>query len=814
MSQQQAQTPPSFESRKALTPNAPLRWNLCFLDAVLETRFITQMLLQERTSARNNILAVLLAVLLLSVADFYIMPAQAAWTAIFVRVPLFVCCGIGWTRVCFTGKVTRWTQPLLAAFLLGANLALVSPLWVGWLHQVYVPYQIVLLVLLFSCFLGCLTWRYCTLATLGTALALVAMEWRYQGDADVRNLHLAYILCTTFFSLCARYIREKQSRQWFLISLNFYEQSRHDPLTGLPNRRDLDFFLPRILRQAAREKVSLTAAMIDVDYFKDYNDHYGHAAGDMVLTRVAEAIAKQAEHPPDFVARYGGEEFAAIWFNPTQDATTLGEGLRRAVQATNIVHERSGHGTVSISVGITSQYPTARTTPPALLASADRALYRAKNAGRNCVKADNIASLLAPLATDEQPAPGSEAAGEGERERQNEPFFNLIPVTREDARRWSRIRGLHEWHRLSLLVLACAVTSFFLLLAHHFYLPAALASLVVLMQLAIVLPAKAAAFFLCYLPWAQRNTRYCVPATLLLCGGAFCYAFYSAFSQHLDFPHERAPFEIMLFIAFEAYIIGGHSWKSVTVTGVTLSLLCIGIWVAYTDIAPLQLVLPFLILNALGAFVSFTHDRSDIDAFLKSEKLEVLALQDALTGLANRQGLENYFRTLLPLLDSSERIVAVAMVDIDHFKAYNDYYGHAQGDAVLTAIGQELSEQRLRPYDFAARYGGEEFLLIWYHIREKDARVLGERVCQGVRELNIPHEKSRPGRVTVSIGIAHGTISADNSMKNLDRMIRRADTALYRAKATGRNRLVLQSESLLPQGLQEPGADAQPAQNA
>ena len=126
---------------------------------------------------------------------------------------------------------------------------------------------------------------------------------------------------------------------------------------------------------------------------------------------------------------------------------------------------------------------------------------------------------------------------------------------------------------------------------------------------------------------------------------------------------------------------------------------------------------------------------------------------------------------------------------------------------MLTAIGQELSEQRLRPYDFAARYGGEEFLLIWYHIREKDARTLGERVCQSIRDLNIPHEKSRHGRVTVSIGIAHGSISSDNSMQNLDRMIRRADTALYRAKSTGRNRLVLQSEHLLPQGAQEPPAD-------
>ena len=796
MSQQQAEQSISLAAPQAALPHEPQHWNLRFQDAALETRFITQILLQGRIGSRNIILVTLLAVLGLSITDFRLMP-EAAWTSLLVRAPLLVCCALGWMRTVFADRITSRSQPILAGFLLTANLALISPLWVGWQYQVYVPYQSTLLVLLFSCFIGCLTWRYCAIVTLGTALALAALEWRYQTNADMRNLHLAYILCSMFFSLCASYIREMQSRQWFLISLNFYEQSRHDALTGLSNRRELDFFLPRILRQATREKVHVTVAMIDVDHFKDYNDHYGHAAGDVVLTSVAEAISRQAKHPPDFVARYGGEEFVAVWFNPSLDGVTLGEGLCRAVQAANIPHERSGHGTVSISVGVTSQYPTARTKAPALLAGADRALYRAKNSGRNCVRSDTIASLLTPQQANQRP----------DNEQQNEPFFSLIAATSEDKRRWNRVRGLHEHRRLSLLVLVCMVNNTLLAFAHFSWLPPSLALIIVLMQAIVLQPAKLLAYVLCEQPWAQRNTRFCVPLTLLICALALCYSFYSAFSQDIDFPYSRAPFEFLLLIAFETYVLGGHSWKSAAFTAGTISLLCIGVWAVYANVDLTQIIGAFLILNVLGVLVSFTQDRSDIDTLLKSEKLKTLALQDALTGLPNRQGLENYFRTLLPLLDQSERIVAVAMVDIDHFKAYNDHYGHAQGDAVLTAIGQELSEQRQRPYDFAARYGGEEFILIWYHIREKDARTLGERLCQGVRELNIPHEKSRHGRVTVSIGIAHGAISSDNSMQNLDRMIRRADAALYRAKATGRNRLVLQSEHLLPQGAQEPPAD-------
>ena len=804
MSQQQAEQSISLAAPQAALPHAPQHWNLRFQDAALENRFLTQMLLQERRGSRNIILVTLLAVLVLSVTDFRFMPSRVAWISLLVRIPLFVCCALCWARVCYSKKVTPWTQAMLAGVLLAANLTLNSPLWVGWLHQVYVPYQITLLVLLFSSFLGCLTWRYYTIVTLGTALSLAALEVCYQPDADIRNLHLTYILCATFFSLSVCYIREMKSRQQFLINVNFYEQSRHDPLTGLPNRRELDFFLPRILRQATREKVCITVAMIDVDHFKDYNDHYGHAAGDTVLVRVSEAISRQAEHPPDFVARYGGEEFVTIWFNPSLDGATLGEGLRRAVQAANIPHERSGHGMVSISVGVTSQYPTARTTAPALLSSADRALYRAKNSGRNCVRSDTIATLVAPQQqTGKNPAPRSWQ----DDERQNEPFFSPLPVTREDARRWNRIRGLYEYRRLALLVLMCMVSNTLLAFAHFSCLPPSLALILVLAQVIVLQPAKLIAYVLCEQTWAQKNTRFCAPPILLICAFALCYCFYSAFTQDIHFPYERAPFEFLMLLAFETYVLGGHSWKSAVATSATVSVLCIDIWAMYTDIDIIQVIEPFLVLNVLGALVSFKQDRSDIDAFLKGEKLEVLALQDALTGLANRQGLENYFRTLLPLLDQSERIVAVAMIDIDHFKDYNDHYGHTAGDAVLTAIGQELSEQRLRPYDFAARYGGEEFLLIWYHIREKDARTLGERVCQSIRDQNIPHEKSRHGRVTVSIGIAHGSISSDNSMQNLDRMIRRADTALYRAKATGRNRLVLQSEHLLPQGAQEPPAD-------
>ncbi|MBR4877491.1 MAG: hypothetical protein IKU14_07255, partial [Rhodocyclaceae bacterium] len=162
MSLPQAELPLSSAVPKTATPHTPQHWSLLFQDAALEKRFLTQMLLQERSGSRGIILVALLAVLVLSVTDFRFMPAKVAWISLLIRIPLFVCCALCWARVCYSEKVTPWTQPMLAGVLLAANLTLNSPLWVGWLHQVYVPYQITLLVLLFSSFLGCLTWRYYT----------------------------------------------------------------------------------------------------------------------------------------------------------------------------------------------------------------------------------------------------------------------------------------------------------------------------------------------------------------------------------------------------------------------------------------------------------------------------------------------------------------------------------------------------------------------------------------------------------------------------------------------------------------------------
>jgi diguanylate cyclase (GGDEF)-like protein/PAS domain S-box-containing protein len=160
-----------------------------------------------------------------------------------------------------------------------------------------------------------------------------------------------------------------------------------DGLTGLANRRAFDDALSREHKRVKRQKKGLGLAMIDVDWFKPFNDSYGHLAGDECLRRLGKAIADTANRAGDSVARYGGEEFVVLL--PDTDelgAALMGERIRDSVARLAIEHRASPLGVVSVSVGIAATEPRAPDGgPDALLRLADRALYEAKSRGRNAV---------------------------------------------------------------------------------------------------------------------------------------------------------------------------------------------------------------------------------------------------------------------------------------------------------------------------------------------------------------------------------------------------------------------------------------------
>ncbi|ARS52860.1 diguanylate cyclase domain-containing protein [Kushneria konosiri] len=161
-----------------------------------------------------------------------------------------------------------------------------------------------------------------------------------------------------------------------------------DGLTGVANRRRFDEELARIWRQSLREKTELSAFMIDIDYFKRYNDHYGHMRGDTCLRSVAGALEAAVNRPYDLLARYGGEEFVCLLPNThLRGAVVVAERMQACVQALQLEHSASEIGQrVTVSIGVSTMIANAIDGPQVLLEAADRQLYQAKQAGRACIR--------------------------------------------------------------------------------------------------------------------------------------------------------------------------------------------------------------------------------------------------------------------------------------------------------------------------------------------------------------------------------------------------------------------------------------------
>lgn len=170
-----------------------------------------------------------------------------------------------------------------------------------------------------------------------------------------------------------------------------------DGLTGLANRRRFDEVLDQECRRARRESTPLALIMTDVDFFKKYNDSYGHQGGDDCLRRVASVLAQGARRPADLAARYGGEEFALVLPHTTlEGAAVVAEGLRKGVVALNLLHASSSVASyVTLSLGVAAVSPDEpELGADKLIERADAALYEAKREGRNCYVAHGLASAL------------------------------------------------------------------------------------------------------------------------------------------------------------------------------------------------------------------------------------------------------------------------------------------------------------------------------------------------------------------------------------------------------------------------------------
>lgn len=165
-----------------------------------------------------------------------------------------------------------------------------------------------------------------------------------------------------------------------------------------------------------------------------------------------------------------------------------------------------------------------------------------------------------------------------------------------------------------------------------------------------------------------------------------------------------------------------------------------------------------------------------------------VASLDPLTGLANRRRLDEDMHALLRSRSRSDRRLAMLVVDLDEFKAFNDRYGHVAGDEALRRIATVLRGVACRRYDVVARSGGEEFVIVLPGVSLDDARAIAERVCRAVEAADLGNAGGAALHATASVGISY---AADGLLSSPEELYERADRSLYAAKAAGRNRVVM-----------------------
>ncbi len=172
-----------------------------------------------------------------------------------------------------------------------------------------------------------------------------------------------------------------------------------------------------------------------------------------------------------------------------------------------------------------------------------------------------------------------------------------------------------------------------------------------------------------------------------------------------------------------------------------------------------------------------------------NQKLHTMSMVDGLTDISNRRCFDLILHKEWQRGIRNHQELTLMMIDIDHFKYYNDEYGHQQGDDCLIQVAQHLKNSCKRPSDVVARYGGEEFAVILPDCNPQNSRIMGDKLCQGIETLKIPHAKSPTAQhITISVGMA--TMLPQKNHQS-DKLIQAADKALYQAKALGRNRVCL-----------------------
>lgn len=249
------------------------------------------------------------------------------------------------------------------------------------------------------------------------------------------------------------------------------------------------------------------------------------------------------------------------------------------------------------------------------------------------------------------------------------------------------------------------------------------------------------------------------------------------------------PYEGLMLVSMVAYFLVGLRLSEAVVCSLVVLLAYVLAELAAGLPVPklLNNVLLLTFGNLIGGVGCYLLEHKSREYFLVSRLMRLLAYHDSLTGLHNRRSFNRQFERLWRQAQREGKSLALLLCDIDHFKAYNDSYGHQAGDVALQRVGALIQQAARRPLDMGVRLGGEEFALLLFDIAADEAVRRAEALRQALEQAGISHRESASGKVlTMSVGVAW--LSPD-SQPQLSQLYEQADRALYQAKASGRNQV-------------------------
>lgn len=632
------------------------------------------------------------------------------------------------------------------------------------------------------------------------------------------NIRLLFI--TTPLALFANYSFEYQERKaWLLRRLDksrlralqrtkeqLHELSIRDALTGLYNRRQFEADLAQAWSQAHIDNTPVAMLLIDVDYFKRYNDTYGHPAGDACLIMVAKAMQELAEAEQGSAGRLGGEEFGLLLPGRSKEqAFELGERLCETIRQAGMPHRNSDIAhCVTISVGTATVMPASGVNQSELFQMVDEALYNAKHLGRNraCAAifepslAQVESNLGAPKITPiSEPTPPSDSA---QLDHILKSGFKCLRFPKDVEQRYMDDRAESRRKHLAISALVgLMLISLDTVMSREMFPDVQDSVINAQLIFGVLLFLMVGVAFMPLKTWVSES----IYAGAVSAIGLSSVWVLSQSRSLTVFTH----FVILFVIPFFAGVVGRQPfWYSLVPSLITV--VACGTMLHPVDELQ-QLIFAnsmFIVTNATlyTLIAAYTLEHGERKSWLMTQieqrrhhtlhqatqQLNTLSKLDPLTGIANRRQFEADFEKTWERCRQDFKPMAMLIMDVDYFKAYNDHYGHPAGDRCLQHVSKIIESTAQARGGVAARLGGEEFGILLPQTDLVSAVETGEALCQAIRQARLSHAYSSIApHLTISIGAA--CIPPGTQAHTTRQLLAAADHGLYQAKSTGRDRV-------------------------